>query len=148
MGNSCSGISKVEPIIRNLTISNNIERSFRHSKHSYRENDKSAKVKFDNNNNIFYSNQNSFNEAEFFETDSMNSDEVDPNFHLRNREIGSKRCNESLRNDVRELNESAEIIENIVKKLLKAKVAIDGCTYDESRQRFHYSVVPYADIFR
>jgi hypothetical protein len=136
MGNSCANIPKIEPIIINKTIIN-IERSFRHSKQSYQENCKLANVRF-NDRNIFHSNQNSIIEAEIVEHKSI----------PRVRELASDEFAKIMDyDDIQDLDNSVEIIENIMKELLKAKILIDNCTYDESRRRFHYSVVPFADIF-
>jgi hypothetical protein len=93
-------------------------------------------------NNIFNSNPNSINEPEFIETDSCKSNDNVQTLHRKTRELGSKEIGDLIKDDMQRLNKSEELIENITRELMKAKIAIDCCTYDESRHRFHYSIVP------
>ena len=40
-----------------------------------------------------------------------------------------------------------EFIQIMKIALMRSKIAIDNCTYEESRQWIHYSFVPFIDIF-
>jgi hypothetical protein len=145
MGNYCISKARIDPIYKTNVIIN-IERSFRNSGQSYQENIKPSNLRF-RDNNIFYSNQNSINEAEIVVTDSYKSDEVKQYHNLRTRRLESKEFAELLRDDIQKFNECADYFENITRELIKAKICIDNCTYDESHHRFCYSVVPLSDIF-
>ena len=152
MGNNCTNKSTVEPSIISNAKSN-IERSFRNSKKLYINKVILPNVRFDEK-NIFHSNPNSENNIDFDETNSTfdcyRNDDRSKKFELKSKELDSREFAELIDDkrkqyDIQELNESSEFIENIVRALVRAKLAIDGCTYDECHQRFHYSIVPYVD---
>ena len=51
-------------------------------------------------------------------------------------------------NSIHILDKDDEFIQAIKIALMRTKIAIDTCTYDESRPKFHgYSMVPFIDIF-
>lgn len=65
-------------------------------------------------------------------------------------EYDSKKTMEYIKNSndrIVILNESCTFIQNIKIELMKAKIAIDICTYEESRPRMNYTIVPFIDIF-
>ena len=127
MGNSCIRIEKPVKMVQN-----SIERSFRHSKSSYQCNDyiieKSDEL-------------DSSKLAELL-TVEITNDLVSPQQLTTENTVGGDLPSLTI-GVLRSLDEHAEILENITRALMKAKVAIDGCTYDESRHRFHYSIVPF-----
>ena len=46
------------------------------------------------------------------------------------------------------LHEDDEFIQHMKIALMRTKIAIDNCTYEESRPRFqYYTIVPFIDIF-
>jgi hypothetical protein len=138
MGNICSNNSKINPS-KALTHAQN---SIRKSESLY----KSSRIKtIPKRDNFGQSPRLGFVDIQIFQSDPdlVNAPEfID--------ESDSKKTMEYIKNSntsIVILNESCKFIQNMKMELMRAKIAIDICTYEESRPRMNYSIIPFIDIF-
>ena len=77
----------------------------------------------------------------FAESEYNNNKFVQKAIELDSRQFSELLDSEKNNKKIEELNTDNEIIENIIRHLMRTKIMIDGCTFDESRR--NYSIVPF-----
>ena len=148
MGNCCCLPIQIFPTIIP-------KRSHISSSHNQRYNNNVEPNTKDNyySNNIFQSNPNLINTVEpVAQIHRLNavhfeeSEHKNKNFIVKSNELDSRQFSEVLQSenntrDIEALNTDDELIENIIRHLMKTKIMIDGCTFRESRRG--YSITPF-----
>ena len=147
MGNNCTKTIQILPIAHD-------RRSYYSSSYIQKnKNDEKYEKKQYYSNNIFHSNPNLTNIVEpvnrihrlrsvhFEESEYNNEKFVQKSIELDSRQISEILVSDKKEKDIQNLNTDNEIIENILRHLMRTKIMIDGCTFDESRQ--DYSIVPF-----
>jgi hypothetical protein len=156
MGNNCTKTVQIFPILE-------YKRSNFSSSHIHKYNNDEKKHYY--NNNIFQSNPDLINMVEpvaqicrlrsvDFDDSKYNTKQfVQKAIELDSKQIsemlGSEKNNKKIDeidkieeiDEIEELNTDNELIENILRHLMRTKIMIDGCTFDESRR--NYSIVPF-----
>ncbi len=146
MGNNCTKTVQIFPITE-------CKRS--HCSSKYNNDEK----KHYYNNNIFQSNPDLINMVEpvahihrlrsvhFDDSEYNTKSYVQKAFELGSKQIseilGSEKNNKKIDEiyEIEELNTDEELIENIIRHLMRTKIMIDGCTFRESRT--NYSITPF-----
>lgn len=152
MGNSCMSASKISPSSFD-NQHNAIDLSSRNSKIVYQSNGKSKMVRFGEI-KIFQSEQDLVNLPEHTASYGYKHKihgllEENERIYQNDLKMQNQYENKTISSDsnIIILDENDEFIQIMKIALMRSKIAIDNCTYEESRQWIHYSFVPFIDIF-